>query len=86
MTRANESKRSFFKKLAITAGVVSVSGYLGKVISARTNPIQLIKNNSENDVMKQKNAWLRTKLIVMTDNEKKQMLDEILDTHGKYKA
>lgn len=86
MTREDKSKRSFFKKVAATIGFVSASGYLGNLISARTSSVQLINGNSANDVKKQKKTWLQKKMVVMTDDEKKQMLDEILDTHNKYRT
>ena len=86
MTKADKSKRSFFKKAAATVGFVSASGYLGNLISARTNSIQLINDNSANDVKKQKNAWLQKQMVVMTDNEKAQMLNEILDIHNEHQS
>ena len=83
MTKADKSKRTFFKKVAAAAGFVSAAGYLGNLISARSNSIQAINNNSANDVKKQKKAWLQKQMVAMTDYEKKQMLDEILDIHNK---
>ena len=83
---ADKSKRTFFKKVAAAVGFVSASGYLGKWMSARTNSIQLINENSAHDVKKQKNALLQKQMVAMTDNEKKLMLDEILDSHNKYQA
>jgi hypothetical protein len=86
MTKADKSKRTFFKKVAAAVGFVSASGYLSNLISTRTDSIQLINDNSANDVKKQKNAWLQKQMVAMTDDEKKQMLDEILDSHNKYQA
>ena len=81
MTKADKSKRTFFKKLAAAAGFLSASGYLSKLMVGRTDPIDKINENSTNDVKKQKNAWLQKQMVAMTDNEKKQMLDEILDLY-----
>jgi uncharacterized membrane protein len=86
MTKADKSKRSFFKKVVAAVGFVSVSGYLGKLISARSNSTQAINDNSEEDVIKQKKAWLEKQWVPMTNSDKKQMLDEILDSHNKYQA
>lgn len=83
MTKADKSKRTFFKKVAAAAGFVSAAGYLGNLMSTRSNPIQAINENSERDAIKQKQAWLQKKWVPMSDNDKKQMLDELLDIHNK---
>jgi hypothetical protein len=83
---SDKSKRSFFKKVAAAVGFVAAANYLSNLIVARSNSIQLINDNSANEVNKQKKAWLQKQWIPMTDNEKKQMLDEILDIHNKYQA
>jgi len=86
MVKADKSKRSFFKKVAAAAGFVSASGYLSKLISARTNSIQLINDKRAIDVNKQKKVWLQKQWVPMTDNDKKQMLDEIINSHNNYHA
>lgn len=86
MSKADKSKRSFFKKVVAAVGFVSASGYLSNLMSSRTNSIQAINKNSEGDVIKQKKTWLKKQLVLMTNNEKKQMLDEILDSHNKNSA
>jgi len=83
MVKADKSKRSFFKKVATAAGFVSASGYLSKLISSHSNSIQAINENSERDVIKQKQAWLQKKWVPMSDNEKNRMLDELLDMYNK---
>ncbi|WP_455209485.1 hypothetical protein [Kaarinaea lacus] len=83
MTKADNSKRTFFKKLAAAAGFVSASGYLSNLMATSTNSIQTINENSEKDVIRQKKAWLQKQWVPMTDNDKKQMLDELLDIHNK---
>ncbi|MGD8594469.1 MAG: hypothetical protein PVF82_16685 [Gammaproteobacteria bacterium] len=84
MTKADKSKRTFFKKMAAAVGFVAAANYLSKLMVASTNSIQVINDNNVNDINKQKNAWLRKQWVPMTDNEKKQMLDEILEIHNKY--
>ena len=83
MTKTDKTKRSFFKKAAAAVGFVAAANYLGKFMIARSNSIHAINDNSTNDVNKQKNAWLQKEFAPMTDNDKKQMLDEILDSHNK---
>ena len=84
MFKADKSKRTFFKKAAAAVGVVAAANYLSKLMFTRGNSIQQINDNCTNDVNKQKNAWLQKQFAPMTDNDKKQMLDEILDSHNKY--
>ena len=86
MTKTDKTKRSFFKKAAAAVGFVAAANYLVKFIVARSNSIHAINDNSANDVNKQKNAWLQKQFAPMTDNDKKQMLDEILDSHNKNRA
>lgn len=83
MSKADKSKRTFFKMVAAAVGFVSVSGYLSKLMSAHNNSIQAINENSANDVNKQKKVWQQKQWVAMTDNDKKQMLDEILNSHNK---
>ena len=83
MIRADKSKRSFFKKAIAAVGFVAAANYLGKFMIARSNSIQQINDVSANDVNKQKKAWLQKQMVTMTDNDKKQMLDEILDSHNQ---
>lgn len=82
MIKTNKAKRSFFKKAAAAVGFVAAANYLGKFMIARSNSIHAINDNSANDVNKQKNAWLQKQFSPMTDDDKKQMLDEILDSHN----
>ena len=86
MIKADKSKRTFFKKVVAAVGFVSAAGYLGKLMSGRSNSIDRINANSANDANKQKRAWLQKQLVLMTDDDKKQMLDEILDSHNNYHA
>ena len=86
MTKTDKTKRSFFKKAAVAVGFVAAANYLGKFMIARSSSIHAVNDNSENDVNKQKNAWLQKQFAPMTDNDKKQMLDEILDSHNKNRA
>ncbi len=86
MIKADKSKRTFFKKVAAVVGFVAAADYLGNLMSVRGNPIQQANDNSEYDVNKQKKVLLQKQLVSMTDNDKKQMLDELLDIHNKNHA
>lgn len=83
MITADKSKRSFFKKVAATIGFVAASNYLSKLMVARSNSILAINDKSTNDVNRQKNTWMQKQWVAMTDNDKNQMLDEILGSHHK---
>ena len=86
MTKVDNSKRTFFKKAAAAVGFVAAAGYLRNLMPGRTHSIQAINDSSEADVTKQKKVWLEKQWEPMTDNDKKQMLDEILATHDQYHA
>ena len=86
MFKADKSKRTFFKKAATAVGFVAAANYLSKLMVARSNSIQHVNDNCTNDVNKQKNAWLQKQFVPMTANDKKQMLDEILESHNKNHA
>lgn len=83
MTNTDKTKRSFFKKVAAAVGFVAAVNYLGKLMITRSNSINAINNHRANDLNKQKSAWLQKQFVPMTDNDKKQMLDEILDSHDE---
>ena len=83
MIKTDKTKRSFFKKAAAAAGFIAAANYLGKFMIARSNSIHAVNDNSANDVNKQKRAWLQKQMVAMTDNDKKQMLDEIIDGHNQ---
>ena len=86
MIESDKSKRTFFKKVTAAVGFVAAAGYLSKLITGHTNSIQVINDNSANEINKQKKAWLQKQWVPMTDNDKKQMLDELLDIHNKHHA
>lgn len=86
MVKADKSKRSFFKKAAAAVGFFSAAGYLGKWMVARNDSVQQINDHCANDISKQKTAWLQKQFLPMTENDKQQMLDEIIDSHNKNHA
>ena len=83
MKPADVTKRSFFKKVAAAVGFAATAGYLRRFLPDRSELIQAINDSSALEANQQKNAWLQKQWVPMTDNEKKQMLDIILDSHNK---
>jgi len=77
MSMTNIAKRTFFKKLAATAGFFSAASYLGNLISAKADLPDRVNENCARDVEKQKNVIAQAQLVLMTDGEKKRMLDEM---------
>ncbi len=84
MFKADKSKRTFFKNAATAVGSVAAASYLSKFMILRSNSIHEINDHGANDVIRQKKAWLQKQLVPMTDNDKNQMLDKIIDSHNKY--
>ena len=86
MKKAENSKRSFLKKMAAAVGFVTAAGYLRNLLPTRAESIQAINENCVRDENKQKQAWLQKQWEPMTDSDKKQMLDEIIESHDNYRA
>ncbi|WP_455218152.1 hypothetical protein [Kaarinaea lacus] len=86
MTTADKPRRTFLKTVATAVGFVAAAGYVRNLVSAHTSSIQAINDNCAKDVNKQKDAWLQKQWVAMTDNEKEQMLDEILENHENQQA
>lgn len=86
MIKEDKSKRAFFKKAATVVGVIAAANYTKSLIFASADSSKNITNKYTNDTDLQSKTLLQTKLVVMTDNEKNQMLDEILDSHNKNRA
>jgi hypothetical protein len=86
MPKADKSKRSFLKKMAAAVGFVTAAGYVRNLISTRVNSIQAVNDHNVIDENKQKQAWLQKQWEPMSENDKKQMLDEIIDSHNHHQA
>ena len=77
------SRRSFFKKAAAAVGVVAAAGVTTKVISGS------VASNADTcakyaaDVISQEKAVRANQLVVMTDEEKQQRLDDLLNFHSQ---
>ena len=81
MIETDKSKRGFFKKVAAVAGFFAAAGTFGKLISQRTNPINEINDKYARDIDTQKKAWMKKQLVLMTNDEKQKMLDELIDNN-----
>jgi hypothetical protein len=81
MVMEDNSRRSFFKKAAAAVGVVAAAGYTKTLISKSSVSTDDASAKYAADVALQETAVTGNQLIVMTDDEKKQRLDELLNSH-----
>ena len=81
MVMEDNSRRSFFKKAAAAVGVVAAAGYTKTLISKSSVSTDDASAKYAADVALQEKAVTGNQLIVMTDDEKKQRLDELLNSH-----
>ena len=86
MIKEFNSKRAFVKKLVAAVGYIAAADYTKTLISARADSIKEAANNGANDDNLQRKTLLQKQLVLMTDNEKKQMLDEIVNGYNKNNA
>jgi hypothetical protein len=77
----DSSRRSFFKKAAAAVGVVASAGYTTKNLISASQGNASAKYAA--DVAMQEKAVKENQLVVMTDEEKQQRLDELLNCHYK---
>ncbi|BBE49832.1 hypothetical protein OYT1_ch0258 [Ferriphaselus amnicola] len=83
MMNEKNSRRSFFGRVAAAVGVIAAAAYTKTLISgAKTSDAGLSEKYS-NDASQQEEALMANRLVVMTDAEKKQRLDELLSCHSK---
>jgi len=83
MIKKDNSRRAFFKKAAAVAGVVAAADYTRTLISSSSGSASNINEKYVGDVNTQDRIMSQKQLVLMTDNEKKLMLDELLDTYHK---
>jgi hypothetical protein len=77
----DNSRRSFFKKAAAAVGVIAAAGTTGKLIARTVESSGDANANYAADVAWQEKAVKENQLVVMTDEEKQQRLDELLKCH-----
>ena len=74
------SRRSFFGRAVAAVGVIAAAGYVKTLISGSTPEVA---EKYTNDAALQEIALMGNRLVVMTDAEKQQRLDELLGCHYK---
>ncbi len=77
----DNTRRSFFKKAVAAAGVVAAAGYANTLISKPSASNNSASTKYAADVALQEKAVTGNQLVLMTDDEKKQRLDELLNCH-----
>lgn len=77
----DSSRRSFFKRAAAAVGVVAAAGTTGKLIARTVESSGDANGNYAADVAAQAKAVKGNQLVVMTDEEKQQRLDDLLQCH-----
>jgi hypothetical protein len=75
------SRRSFFKKAAAAVGVVAAAGYTTNLISRSSATNNSASAKYAADVALQEKAIMGNELILMTDEEKRQRLEVLLNCH-----
>lgn len=81
MIMEENSRRSFFKKAAAALGVVAAAGYTKTLISRPSASAGDASAKYAAEVALQEKAVMGNQLILMTDDEKKQRLDALLNCH-----
>jgi hypothetical protein len=77
----DNSRRSFFKKAAAAVGVVAAAGYTKTLISRSSASTDDASAKYAADLALQEKAVMGNPLVLMTDDEKKQRLVELLNCH-----
>jgi hypothetical protein len=77
------SRRSFFKKAAAAVGVVAAAGYTTTLISRSPGATNDASAKNAADVALQEKAVKENQLVVMTNEEKQQRLDDLLKFHSQ---
>jgi hypothetical protein len=81
MVMEDNPRRSFFKKLAAAAGVFAAAGYTKGVISKAVESKGDICAKYAADVTWQEKAVKANQLVLMTDEEKQQRIEDLLNSY-----
>ena len=79
MIKENNPRRTFFKKAAAAVGIATAAGYTKSLISSPPGPAIDGGENHGGDTALQEKALSKQQLVLMTDREKKQLLEELLN-------
>jgi len=84
-SKVDISKRTFIKKTAAVVGVVAAAGLTKTWISASSDTINRKRANINytKDDLQQEKVMSQKQCVLMTDEEKKQMLNEMLNNYHK---
>lgn len=77
----DNSRRTFFKKTAAAVGVVAAAGYTMTLISRSTGSSGDASSKYAADLAAQEKAVMGNQLVLMTDDQKKQRIEELLNCH-----
>ena len=75
------SRRSFFKKAAAAVGVVAAAGYTTTLISRSSASTGDASAKYAADIALEEKVMMGNPLILMTEDEKKQRLEVLLNCH-----
>jgi hypothetical protein len=81
MMKEENSRRTFFKRAAAALGVVAAAAGTKNLISASIESTAGASEKYAADVALQEKAVKENQLVVMTDEEKQQRLDALLNCH-----
>lgn len=83
MIKEDTARRTFLKKTAAAVGVVAAADYTKTLISSPAGSTDEGNAKYACDVNIQERILSQKQLVLMTDNEKKQRLDELLNNYHK---
>lgn len=83
MNEGGNSRRSFFQKAAAVIGMFAAAGYTTKKIFNSTADDRGERANYANDAAMQERAIMGNHLVVMSESEKSQRLQELLNFHNQ---
>ncbi|MGA7593777.1 MAG: hypothetical protein WCA64_01160 [Gallionella sp.] len=81
MITEENPRRSFFKKAAAAAGVVAAAGYTMTRISGSSATNDNASAKYAADIASKEKLMMENPLILMTEDEKKQRLEVLLNCH-----
>jgi hypothetical protein len=79
--KEENSRRSFFKRVAAAVGMVAAAAGTKNLISRSIDSNDGASEKYAADVAAQEKAVKANQLVVMTDEEKQQRIDDLLNFH-----
>ena len=83
MIKEENSRRTLFKKAAAAMGVVVAAAVSAKTLISASGSISGAGEKYANDAALQEKRLSQSHLVMMTEDEKKQRLAEILGSHDQ---